>query len=184
MQTLPLLTPENATCSRCQLSRKANAPVCGLGPSDARLMVVGEWPGKDEDIIGRPFQDRNGLVLRKLMTLGGVDPASAYLTYTVRCFGKAQEDHIDDCKPWLWKEMAALRPRVIVTLGKTPTGLLLKLKSFTLADYVGTFNELEYLPGVSVAPWHGLTRLGQQGRDGDKETAAFFKAVLEKTRCD
>jgi uracil-DNA glycosylase family 4 len=184
LPTLPVTPGKNLACRRCPLRTDSNFPVVGTGSHLTRLMVVGDRPGEDEDLLMRPFEDLAGMLLRKLMRSAGLDPDKAWLCYTSRCFTKdrgAAARSVATCKTWLWEEMQALRPKVVVTLGRGPTALLLGLKaSARLEDRVGRFHEVAYLPGSVVAPWHGPARLVQRGRETERLTVAFFESIKER----
>jgi DNA polymerase len=126
-------TPTKAeidACRRCDLGAKATQGVGGEGPSSARLMLVGEQPGNDEDLRGRPFIGPAGQLLRTLIAEAGIALTDVYITNAVKHFnfelrGKRRlhktplQRHIAACNEWLEREIASHRPRVIVTLGAT-----------------------------------------------------------------
>jgi DNA polymerase len=104
--------------------------VFGEGPADARLMLVGEQPGDQEDLAGRPFVGPAGQMLDRALAEAGIDRKAAYVTNAVKHFkfeprGKrrihARPDagEVTACRWWLDAERAAVRPRVIVALGAT-----------------------------------------------------------------
>lgn len=181
---LEVLQADNTQCIMCPLRKQGYDAVCGHGTASAKLMVLGQWPGADEELLGRPFEDRGGLMLKKLMAAAKIEPEQTYLNYMVRCRPKKSGPtpaSVRACRTWLWQELQIVNPKVIVTLGRPPTGLLLKLKkTFKLEDVAGQFHTLNYLPGTLVAPWHGVSRLFQQGRQGDLETVRFFETVKER----
>ena len=111
-------------------------------------MLVGEAPGADEDLLGEPFVGRCGDLLTKMLTDLGIDRENVYITNTVKCRpveGKKnrppKKEEIQSCKNWLWKEIQEVAPKVIVTFGKVPTSLLLKISKhkLKLGDVVGRF---------------------------------------------
>jgi len=119
-----------STCRRCELWEHATQAVLGEGPRSARLMIVGEQPGNDEDLAGRPFVGPAGKLLRELLREAGIDPAAVFLTNAVKHFvwelrGKRrlhktpQQRHIAACNVWLREEIARVAPTIIVTLGAT-----------------------------------------------------------------
>ena len=125
------LAREAAGCRRCALWESATQTVFGEGPPDARLMLVGEQPGDQEDLQGKPFVGPAGAVLRRALDEAGIDPAKAYITNTVKHFKfviqrgkrrihqKPNVIEIDACRYWFEQELAALRPEVVVALGAT-----------------------------------------------------------------
>lgn len=127
---LPELRAAAATCRACPLWRNATCTVFGEGPGDARVVVVGEQPGDQEDRQGRPFVGPAGLLLNRALAAAGVPRSSLYLTNAVKHFkweprGKRRlhqrpsAREVAACRPWLEAELRALRPQLIVCLGAT-----------------------------------------------------------------
>jgi uracil-DNA glycosylase len=124
-------TKENLDrCRRCELWQHATQGVAGEGPGSARLLLVGEQPGDEEDSIGRPFVGPAGRLLRALLDEAGIPVEQVFLTNAVKHFffeprGKRRihktpmQRHIAACHAWLEGELARVRPAVIVTLGAT-----------------------------------------------------------------
>lgn len=121
---------EAETCTRCPLYREATQTVFGEGPEDATIVLVGEQPGDQEDIEGRPFVGPAGQVLDRAMAEAGMDRDKVYVTNAVKHFKferrgkkrihqKPTIGEIDVCRWWLDLERRFLRPRVIVALGAT-----------------------------------------------------------------
>jgi len=117
-------------CRRCELWEHATQGVAGEGPGGVRLMLVGEQPGDEEDVQGRPFVGPAGRLLRKLLDEAGIEVGRVFLTNAVKHFffeprGKRRihktpmQRHIAACHAWLEGELARVRPSVIVTLGAT-----------------------------------------------------------------
>lgn len=117
-------------CRRCELWRDATQGVAGAGPAKARLMLVGEQPGDQEDLAGAPFVGPAGKVLDRALDAAGVPRAQAYVTNAVKHFrhevrGKRRihqtptAGHVSACRWWLDAERRIVRPRVIVALGAT-----------------------------------------------------------------
>jgi DNA polymerase len=117
-------------CRRCELWEHASQGVPGEGPPGAGLMLVGEQPGDEEDVQGRPFVGPAGRLLRSLLDEAGIPAERVYLTNAVKHFyfaprGKRRihktpmQRHIAACHVWLEGELARERPAVIVTLGAT-----------------------------------------------------------------
>jgi DNA polymerase len=104
--------------------------VFGEGDPDADLMIVGEGPGRDEDLQGLPFVGRSGKLLdRLLMEEMGLDRAQVFVTNTVKCRPPGNRDplpnEIEACRPWLEAQVELIRPKVLLTLGNFATKLLL-----------------------------------------------------------
>jgi uracil-DNA glycosylase len=117
-------------CRRCPLWENATQAVPGEGPKDARLVLVGEQPGDQEDLQGHPFVGPAGRLLDALLEQSGIDRANVFLTNAVKHFkweprGKRRlhktpaQREIEACNLWLRGEIADLQPRVVVALGAT-----------------------------------------------------------------
>ena len=127
---LPELRQAVHQCSACELCALATQPVFGEGPDQTGVFLVGEQPGNDEDIAGRPFVGPAGKVLTDAMHEAGLERETVYLTNAVKAFrfeerGKRRihqkpgSTHIAACRPWLDAEIANVKPRTIVCLGAT-----------------------------------------------------------------
>src|SRR6201993_1501184 len=128
--TLGALREAEGGCTRCPLYRDATQVVPGEGPSRAKVMFVGEQPGNDEDLAGRPFVGPAGRVLDRAIVEAGLDRTTIFVTNAVKHFkfeprGKRRlhkrpnAGEIDACRWWLDLERAIVKPRVIVALGAT-----------------------------------------------------------------
>jgi DNA polymerase len=134
--------------------------VFGEGPANARLMLVGEQPGDQEDIAGEPFVGPAGRLLREALVEAGLDPAEVYLTNAVKHFKwrprgkrriheKPNREEVLACRMWLSEEIANVRPTVIVALGATAAGTLLGTAARVTKDR-GRFFESTLAPFVSL----------------------------------
>ena len=128
--TLPVLREAAATCSACELCGPATQTVFGEGPADAAMVLIGEQPGDNEDLVGRPFIGPAGAVLDAALAAAGILRERVYVTNAVKHFrflprGKKRihqrptADQVRACKPWLGAELAVVRPALIVCLGAT-----------------------------------------------------------------
>lgn len=112
-------------CRLCPLHKLRNHAVPGEGSRSAELMFIGEGPGRDEDAQGRPFVGRAGQLLRKIIAAMKFREDEVYITNIVKC--RPPENRVphreeeEACSPYLIRQIELIRPRVIVTLGKTPT---------------------------------------------------------------
>jgi uracil-DNA glycosylase family protein len=131
--------PNVDACRRCELWEPATQGVAGEGPPSAKLLLVGEQPGNDEDLAGRPFVGPAGKILRALLAEAGVPDTQVFLTNAVKHFhyelrGMRRlhktplQRHVAACHVWLEAEIRRLQPRVIVTLGATALGAVLGRK--------------------------------------------------------
>lgn len=135
-ETLSRVRQDAARCRRCPLWQHATQTVFGEGPARAAMMLVGEQPGDQEDLIGRPFVGPAGRVLDEALEAAGIHRADVYVTNAVKHFKneprgkrrlhkKPNEAEIDACRWWLDKERALVRPRLTVALGGSAASALL-----------------------------------------------------------
>jgi DNA polymerase len=124
------LREQAASCTHCDLYKRATQTVFGEGTRRARVMLVGEQPGDQEDRQGRPFVGPAGRLLDQALVAAGIDRDEVYVTNAVKHFkweerGKRRihqrpnAREIAACRPWLEAELAAVRPDVVVALGAT-----------------------------------------------------------------
>lgn len=130
--TLAEIREAMGQCRRCKLHRGAKNLVFGEGSPSARLMFIGEAPGAEEDLQGRPFVGAAGQVLNNLLNKLGVPREEVYITNVVKSRPPEnrdpEPDEIEACLPFLKMQIAAIRPQVIVTLGKIATQAVLGTK--------------------------------------------------------
>jgi DNA polymerase len=134
--TLPRLREAAAGCRACDLWERGTQTVFGAGARGARALFVGEQPGNEEDLSGRPFVGPAGRLLDKALAEAGIDRGQAYVTNVVKHFkweprgkrrihAKPNSQEIRACRPWLDAEIAVVKPEVIVCLGATAAQSLL-----------------------------------------------------------
>jgi DNA polymerase len=119
-----------SACVRCRLSQGRTNVVFGEGAPNAGLVVVGEGPGRDEDLQGRPFVGRSGQLLDRLLREeAGLARGEVYIANVVKCRPPGNRDPLADeiaaCRPYLEGQLAAIAPSVVLTLGNFATKLLL-----------------------------------------------------------
>jgi DNA polymerase len=135
-------------CRRCDLWQHATQAVGGEGPKRAKIMLVGEQPGDQEDLAGEPFVGPAGKLLDRVCEAAGVERDKIYVTNAVKHFkweprGKRRmhktpaQREIEACNYWLDKELAQVKPQVIVALGTTALKSLLGTSHVTLKDTIG-----------------------------------------------
>jgi DNA polymerase len=152
---LPALRKAAADCRGCPLHRDATQTVFGDGSKDARVMLVGEQPGDQEDRQGKPFVGPAGKLLDRALGEAGIDPSEAYVTNAVKHFKFTQAEprkrrihkapnlrEMTACGPWLAAELAVVEPELIVVLGAT-AGKALLGSSFRVTQVRGTVLEEE-----------------------------------------
>ncbi len=159
--TLPSLRQSAANCKACDLWERGTQTVFGEGTRHAKVMFVGEQPGSDEDISGKPFVGPAGRLLDEAMQEAGIDRKKAYVTNVVKHFkweetrgkrrihAKPNGKEIAACRPWLEAEIAAVHPEVIVCLGATAAQALLG-KDFRVSRRRGEFVPSHLAPKVTA----------------------------------
>lgn len=130
--TLAAVAQLVADCERCRLCAGRTRTVPGEGPADARLLVVGEGPGKTEDETGRPFVGRAGELLTKILEAIELPRDRVYICNVVKCRPPdnrlPQYDEITACVPYLYRQIELVKPSVILAMGGTAAQTLLNTK--------------------------------------------------------
>ncbi|HTU66177.1 MAG TPA: UdgX family uracil-DNA binding protein [Steroidobacteraceae bacterium] len=174
-------------CRRCPLWEHATQAVAGEGPPDARLVLVGEQPGDEEDLQGRPFVGPAGRLLDKLLAEAGIDRHRVYVTNAVKHFkweprGKRRihktpaQQEVAACEAWLRSELGRLQPRVVVALGATALRALSSTAGPVGKSRGGTLTTDEGLP--LIATWHPSALL----RARDDSVERMRAEVIEDLR--
>ncbi len=121
-QILAQVAEEVRSCQRCPLHRARRKAVPGEGPADAEIMFIGEAPGFHENVQGRPFVGAAGQFLDELLHSIGLRREEVYITNVVKCRPPGNRDpepeELAACEPYLDRQIKAIRPKVIVTLGR------------------------------------------------------------------
>ncbi len=134
------------SCQKCSLASTRTKAVPGEGDADADLMFIGEAPGRDEDLQGRPFVGRAGQLLTKIIQAMNYRREDVYITNIVKCRPPNNRDpkreETEECKAYLFEQIANIRPKVIVTLGNVPTHFFIPSKS-GVTTLRGTFHPYE-----------------------------------------
>jgi len=183
-KSLKELRNEAKGCQNCTLWANATQTVFGAGDPHARVMLVGEQPGDEEDKKGLPFVGPAGRLLDRALEAAGVERDHLYVTNAVKHFkwqarGKRRlhktpaQREVDACHQWLEGEIASVKPHVIVALGSTAAKAVIS-KDFKVSLQRGQFVESPLAPYV-FATLHpsALLRL----RDEDEKEAAFAQLV-------
>ena len=138
-------------CPRCPLCESRTHAVPGEGPSDARLIVVGEGPGAVEDETGRPFVGRAGELLTEILEAIDLPRDKVFICNVVKCRPpsnrKPQQDEIDACVPYLYRQIEVIRPTVILAMGATAAETLLKTRQ-SLGAFRNKVHEFRGIPVV------------------------------------
>ncbi|HEY8227000.1 MAG TPA: UdgX family uracil-DNA binding protein [Pyrinomonadaceae bacterium] len=156
--SLPLLKDAAADCRACDLWKKGTQTVFGDGRTRAKVMFVGEQPGNEEDLTGKPFVGPAGRLFDNALVEAGIDRKQTYVTNIVKHFKweprgkrrihkKPNAQEIAACRPWLEAEIALVKPKVIVALGATAAQALLG-PQFRVTKERGKFVESTLAPYV------------------------------------
>ena len=127
---LETLREQAADCRACPLWKDATQTVFGEGPQHAQVMLVGEQPGDKEDLAGKPFVGPAGQMLDRALEQAGIDRSKVYVTNAVKHFKfvprgkirlhqKPKTAEIKACRPWYERELAAIKPDLVVAMGAT-----------------------------------------------------------------
>jgi uracil-DNA glycosylase family 4 len=128
--TLPRIREDIGDCTRCKLHKGRTKIVFGTGNPNADLMFVGEGPGRDEDLSGEPFVGRAGKLLTYMIKAMGLQREDVYIANVVKCRPPEnrlpEKDEIATCSPFLMRQIDAIKPKVICTLGSCSAQTLLQ----------------------------------------------------------
>ena len=175
-------------CTRCELYKFGTQTVFGEGPLDASIMFVGEQPGDQEDIAGRPFVGPAGAVFDEALEKAGIDRPSVYVTNAVKHFkfvqkgkrrihNKPDAGEISACRWWIAHERELIRPPVTVALGATAARSLIG-KTVTIGKVRGEPLQLEDGTECWVTV-HPSALLRMPDRDARKEGRRLFVRDLK-----
>jgi uracil-DNA glycosylase len=183
-RTLPILRKAVQLCEGCDLRLHATQAVFGEGPSGARMFIIGEQPGNEEDIQGHPFVGPAGRMLDRALKDSAIERAEVYVTNAVKHFkfeerGKRRlhkkplSTEIRACRPWLEAEVKLIGPRVIVCLGATAAQTL-SGSAFRVTEKRGVPLENQWAPFV-VATIHPCAILRMP--DSNARDAEYLRFV-------
>ncbi|APG26502.1 DNA polymerase [Syntrophotalea acetylenivorans] len=151
-ETLEEISADLGDCQRCGLSKGRNHIVFGAGNASARLVLVGEAPGRDEDLQGLPFVGEAGRLLERILFAMGFKREDVYICNVQKCRPPKNRDPLPEeiaaCVPFLQRQLAALQPQVIVTLGRFAAQTLLDT-SQPISSLRGHWQSYE---GIAVLP--------------------------------
>ena len=181
--TLENLREAAAGCKACDLWKRGTQTVFGEGSRRAKVMFVGEQPGDQEDLQGRPFVGPAGRILDKALEVAGIDRKDVYVTNAVKHFKweprgkrrihkKPRQLEITACRPWLEAEIAVTKPEVVVCLGATAAQSLLGPK-FKVTERRGELIPSTLAPFL-VATVHPSSILRAPDEDARQEAMAEF----------
>jgi uracil-DNA glycosylase family 4 len=152
-ETLEKIAGEVRVCVLCDLHKTRNQAVPGEGPANAEIMLIGEGPGFNENEQGRPFVGAAGKFLEELLAQAGLKRSDVWITNVVKCRPPGNRDplpiELGTCNQYLERQIAAIDPKIIITLGRFSMG--------------------KYMPGAKITQVHG-----QMKRFGDRFVIAMF----------
>jgi DNA polymerase len=191
-RTLPALRKAAAGCRGCGLYRNATQTVFGEGRPSARLMLVGEQPGDQEDRAGHPFVGPSGRLLDEALAEAGIDRGTTYVTNAVKHFKFVRQEltrrrlhkkpaagEVRACHPWLEEEIKVIQPALIVALGSTAAQSLLGL-AFRVTRERGRV--IESTLGPVLATVHPSAILRAPSETRADELRAFVRDLTEAAR--
>jgi DNA polymerase len=174
--SLPRIREDIGDCTRCKLHKGRTKIVFGTGNPNANLMFVGEGPGRDEDLSGEPFVGRAGKLLTDMIKAMGLQREDVYIANVVKCRPPEnrlpEKDEITTCSPFLMRQIDAIKPKVICTLGSCSAQTLLQTTQgiskfrgewfdFRGAKLMPTYHPAYLLrnPGAKAEVWKDLQKV-------------------------
>ncbi|MBA2622547.1 MAG: UdgX family uracil-DNA binding protein [Chthoniobacterales bacterium] len=175
-------------CTACHLYKRGTQTVFGEGPRRAKLLMLGEQPGDQEDLAGKPFVGPAGKLLDRALEETGIDRSEVYVTNTVKHFKweprgkrrihqKPNSREIAACRPWMEAELRLVKPKVLVCLGSTAAQAIFGA-SFRVTRQRGVVLSSEFAARV-VATVHPSSLLRQPDEEARAREYALFVADLK-----
>jgi uracil-DNA glycosylase len=155
---LKIIREDLGECTRCKLHKQGRKQIVfGVGNPNAELMFVGEGPGADEDAQGEPFVGRAGQLLNNMIKAMGIRREDVYIANVVKCRPPGnrtpERDECETCSPFLMRQIAVIKPKVIVALGAVAARNLLAINA-PMGELRGRF--YDFMPsGVRSGDWQG-----------------------------
>ena len=138
-----------STCTKCGLHQSRTQAVFGVGDRNARLLIIGEAPGKDEDLQGEPFVGRAGQLLNAMLAAIGLQREQIYIANVLKCRPPNNRDprpeEAQACDPWLQQQIALIQPELILVLGRIAAHHLLNTDR-SLASLRGRTHQYARIP--------------------------------------
>jgi uracil-DNA glycosylase len=185
--SLTTIAKASKVCTACHLYKHATQTVFGEGAKGAKLMLLGEQPGDQEDVAGKPFVGPAGKMLDRALEEAGIDRREVYVTNTVKHFKweprgkrrihkKPNSREIAACRPWLEAELRLVRPGLLVCLGATAAQAILG-PAFRVTRDRGKVVKSELAPKV-LATVHPSSLLRQPDEESREREYKLFVADL------
>ena len=158
VKALKIIRQDLGDCTRCPLHKQGRKQIVfGVGNPNAELLFVGEGPGADEDEQGEPFVGRSGQLLTNMIKAMGLSREQVYIANIVKCRPPAnrapEREESETCLPFLMRQIAAIKPKIVVALGATAAKGLLAM-SAPMTQLRGRFYDFKP-PGVRDSDWNG-----------------------------
>lgn len=149
--TLEKVRKELGECQRCKLHKSRKTIVFGEGDNSSGLMFIGEGPGEEEDLQGRPFVGKAGALLNSLINKMGLKRQEVYITNAVKCRPPGnrdpEPDELETCRPFLIGQIQAIKPYVIIGLGRVASQSLLNTTT-SITALRGNVHDLMGIPFI------------------------------------
>ena len=183
--TLDKVAMEVSQCSRCPLHANRIKAVAGTGNSQAEWMFIGEAPGKNEDQQGLPFVGRAGQLLDAIIAALQMQRADVFIANVIKCRPPANRDPLDEevaqCEPYLHRQLALVKPKIIVALGRISAQALLKT-SAPLATLRGRVHHYGVSNTPMIVTYHPAYLLRSPGQKSKAwEDLLLAKSVVAGT---
>jgi uracil-DNA glycosylase family 4 len=176
---LKTLREELGDCQRCSLCSSRKNIVFGSGPDNTPLVILGESPGNDEDILGVPFVGRSGKLLDKWISEQHWDRKYIRIINTILCRPPNNrpptEEELNTCKPFSLGQLEIIKPRVVITLGKTAAQVLLNSKE-PLGRLINRTHKQE---NYTVYPTYHPSYILRGQKEAEKHVLETFNKVNE-----
>jgi uracil-DNA glycosylase len=177
--SLDEMAPIALACIRCKLANTRTQVVYGTGNPHADLMFVGEAPGRDEDLQGKPFVGRAGQLLTDIIKAMKLSRDDVYIANVIKCRPpenrNPEPDELEACRPYILQQIRFIKPKVIVTLGRFAVQSLTG-KAYTISAIRGEWQEFE---GVKLMPTYHPAYL-LRNPSAKKEVWADMKKVMSE----
>ncbi len=166
-ETLEQIKKDLGECQRCKPGATRKNLVFGAGNPKARLVFVGEGPGADEDAQGEPFVGEAGIMLNRIIVAMGLKREDVYICNVVKCQPpqnrSPESDEVSPCMPFLLRQLASIKPEVIVALGTSTAQTLLQTKA-PISKLRGKFHDFH---GIPLMPTYHPSDLLRTGGNSD-----------------
>lgn len=180
-ETLAAIRADLGDCQRCRLCEQRQQIVFGAGSERARLVLVGEAPGREEDRQGEPFVGEAGKLLERILLAMELRREEVYICNVIKCRPPKNRDprpdEIDTCQPFLIRQLQAIRPGVIVTLGKFAAQTLLRSEA-PISRLRGKWQDFQGIPLLPT--FHPAYLL--RNPEAKREVWEDMKQVLQQLR--